>query len=423
MINFQYMHRRSWISLACAGSWGALLPRGASAAASSPRIRSLIWLYLKGGISHLESFDPKPDGDADSRGEFSAIDTSIPDVRFCELLPRTAKIADQFVVIRGVFHNLADHTLGRSYFLSGNRPSQVIEYPSIGSVCNKELTAPPGIPHAVGIPENYSGAGYLGLEYNPLATGAYPQIGNPFTLRGLSLEGGKAETYRRRTGLLKKIDTAFDRPHYDNKLIKGLDRFSREAEEMLTNPAVAEAFDIGRESAATTQLFGRSDYDAGCLLAARLVESGVRCVTVFADGWDTHSDHFATMKKQLLPRLDSCLPGLIAVLKAKDLWETTAVAVAGEFGRTPKINANAGRDHWPRCTSMLLAGGMFKPGIVFGSSDKDGAFASGRDITPPDVVATLYSGLGIDYRQENQLTAIQKIPLMQEGSPLDELFA
>lgn len=426
MISFQYMHRRRWISLACAGSLGAIVPRGVSHAAdattATPRIRSLIWVYLKGGISHLESFDPKPDGEAESRGDFAAIDTSIPGVKFCELLPNTAKIANQFVVIRGMYHNLADHSLGRHYFLSGNRPSQVIDFPGIGSVCSKELSAPQGMPRAVNIPEDDVGSGYLGLQYDPLQTGDFPKIGQPFTLRGLSLGDREAAAYRRRTNLLEKIDTTFDRKGYDNKLIRGLDRFSDEAKDMLTNPDVAEAFDIGRESDATMKLFGRSDYDAGCLLATRLVQAGVRCVTMFADGWDTHVDHFSKMRGELLPRLDSCLDGLVAALKAKDLWDTTAVVVAGEFGRTPKINATAGRDHWPRCTSMLLGGGMFKPGLVLGSSDKNGAAATGPTITPPDVLATLYSGLGIDFRQENSLTAIQKIPLMQEGEPLDAIF-
>ncbi|MFN0195614.1 MAG: DUF1501 domain-containing protein [Planctomycetaceae bacterium] len=431
MIDFRYLHRRTWISLSCAGTLSSLLPAGwgdektpnGEQPASSPRIRSVIWLFLKGGAGHHESFDPKPEGDIDAKGEFSAIDTSIPGVQFGEYLPKFAQLLDQCVLLRGISHNLGDHSLGVKYSLTGNRPSLTIEYPDLGSICNKELSSFEGLPRAIAIPNNLAGPGYLGVEFSPLQVGR-PQIGKPFSLRGLSFSSQeKLKTYQRRAGLLKKLDHSFEQPGYSNRSVNGLKRFTEEAEAMLNNPAVAEAFDISHEPEEINNLFGKEDFDAGCLLAVRLVASGVRSVTVTADGWDTHQAHFTSMKNILLPKLDSSVAGLIAALKAKDLWETTAVVIGGEFGRTPKINANAGRDHHARCSATVLAGGMFKSGLVIGASDKNGDVPTGPEIAPPDILTTIYEGLGIDYRRMYQLSSLRSIPLMTEGKPIMDVFA
>ena len=367
-------------------------------AVTAARGRAAIFVRLGGGPSHLDTFDMKPDAPETHRGEFKEMATNIPGIRICEHLPKLAKCADKFVILRGVSHTLAAHELGSAYLNTGNRPLPSLQYPSYGAVVSKEFPSSPDLPGFVAIPsQGYQSTGYLGLEYGPFETGKTPVPGKPLDVRGLSLaKGVTLEEVERRQNILARYDNAFGDFTKEDKLLAGMDQFNRKAYAMMRSEKTRAAFDVSKESKPIADLFGAEGFSQSCLLATRLVESGVRFVTVNLSGWDTHSDNFTSLKTRLLPALDGGLSGLFLALAAKGLLETTSVFVTGEFGRTPKVNVRAGRDHYPRAMFCLLAGGGIKGGQVIGASDAKGEGPRDRAITPDDVAASFYKTLGID---------------------------
>jgi hypothetical protein len=387
------------------------------------KAKSAVFVYLAGGPSHLDTFDPKPDAPADVRGEFKPADTVAPGVRVCEHLPLLAKCADTFAVLRGVSHTLAGHELGTSYLNTGSRPVPSLVYPGYGAVVSKELPGAADLPHFVAVPGTPQKAGYLGVRYAPLQTNATPQPGVPFSVRGVSLADGlTVADFERRERLLGQLDTGLAGAEADSKLVDGLDRFARQAYDMITSPKAREAFDVSKEPAAAAGAFGAHKFGQGCLLACRLVEAGVRFVTVTSGGWDTHAGNFRAMKEGLLPTLDQGLSALFARLADRGLLGSTAVYVTGEFGRTPKVNARAGRDHWPRAFSALLGGGGVKGGQVVGASDDGGAGPAGDPITPDQVAASFYHALGIDHAKEYHTSTGRPVTIVREGSVIKSLF-
>lgn len=389
--------------------------------------QSAIFIELPGGPSHLDTFDLKPDAPDEFRGSFRPISTNVPGIQISEHLPKLASCADKFAILRGVSHTLAAHNLGQEYVSTGSRPLASLEYPSYGSVVSMQTQSKPDLPSHVAIPRANHGAGFLGIRYSALNTNSAPTAGRPFSVRGVSLSRGvTVEQVQRRQGLLKDLDQRFASLDQSDQLIQGLDKFSDQAHALITSPTARKAFDISQEPESFSKQFGDDPFGQSCLLALRLVESGVRFVTVQLGGWDTHTDNFTKLSTNLLPKLDEGLSGLFNGLEQRGLLASTAVLATGEFGRTPKINqrsAEGGRDHYPRCMCMLMAGGGIQGGQVVGESDATAAGPAHTAITPDDVAATFYHNLGIDHQMEFDTETGRPITLVRDGKIIQKLFS
>ncbi|MEM7230936.1 MAG: DUF1501 domain-containing protein [Planctomycetota bacterium] len=392
---------------------------------SKARAKSAIFIRLAGGPSHMDTFDMKPEAPDTHRGSFGAIDTNVDGLQISEHLPKLAKCADKFSVVRGVTHNLGAHRLGTVYLTTGNRPLPSLRFPTYGAVASKEWKSDPELPPYVAIPNDVDGSstGFIGVAYGPFSTGETPKPGRALRVRGLSLPGGvKIADVDRRQKMLERYDTAFQELDGRDELLNGLDRFSQRAYSMLRSRRARDAFDTTKESRAITSLFAEHSFSQSCLLATRLIEAGVRFVTLNFGGWDTHADNFTKLKDQLLPGLDSGLAGLYAALEQKGLLDSTSVFVTGEFGRTPKINVRGGRDHYPRAMFCLLAGGGMKGGQVVGASDALGTGPDSIGISPDDVAATFYHSLGIDVTKEFLTPSGRPVMIVRHGKPIADLF-
>ena len=400
----------------------ALSSQGAVADAKG---KAAIFVRLGGGPSHMDTFDLKPDAPDTHRGEFKEIATNVPGMRISEHLPKLAKCADKFAILRGVSHTLAAHELGTRYMNTGNRPLPSLNYPHYGAVVSKEIRGTEYLPSFVAVPNlGDTATGYLGVEYGPFETGSSPTPGKALEVRGLALKNGVTlEDVDRRQDLVKRYDTAFGEFGKEDKLLAGMDQFGQKAYAMMRSSKARDAFDTSKESETIANLFGKDAFSQSCLLALRLVESGVRFTSVNLGGWDTHSDNFSALKNRNLPTLDSGLSGLFNALAAKGLLESTAVFVTGEFGRTPKVNARGGRDHYPRAMFCILAGGGMQGGQVVGESDAKGEGPKDKAITPDDVAATFYRALGIDSRKEYNTPTGRPVMIVRNGTPLKELVS
>jgi len=389
--------------------------------------KSAIFINLNGGPSHMDTFDLKPDAPAEYRGTFNPTKTNVPGVEFSEHLPKLAKCADKFAILRGVSHTLGAHRLGTEYVNAGTRPLASLEYPGYGAVMTKEKEAPQDLPPFVAIPRSAQKPGFLGVKYAPLNTGSTPTAGNPYSVRGMSLGNGlTVSEIEKRHNLLNDLDNTFAGHEKDNQLLDGLDRFSQQAHNIITSKRAREAFDVSKESPSFAEPFGTDPFGQSCLLASRLVESGVRFVTISLGGWDTHRDNFTALKDRQLPKLDEGLAALFTGLELKGLLDSTAVFVTGEFGRTPKINtrtAEGGRDHYPRCMFMLMAGGGVQGGQVVGESDDKATGPLNDAITPDDAAATFYHNMGIDHTKEYHTNTGRPITIVRDGKIIRNLFA
>jgi hypothetical protein len=394
--------------------------------AKSPA-KAAIFINLTGGPSHMDTFDLKPDAPSEVRGKFSPIKTNVPGMEISEHLPNLAKCADKFAILRGVSHTLAAHELGTEYVNSGSRPIPSLEYPGYGAVVTKELGGPKDLPPFVAIPNSNQRPGFLGVQYAPLNTTVAPKAGQSFGVRGISLGNGiTIEEIERRNSLLADLDKTFAAVESNSQLLTGLDRFTDQAHAIITSRRARDAFDISKESPAFAKPFGDDPFGVSCLLATRLVESGVRFVTLTMGNWDTHTSNWTRLKNTNLPKLDVGLAGLFNGLAEKGLLDTTTVFVTGEFGRTPKINtrdAEGGRDHYPRCMFMLMAGGGVKGGQVIGESDETASAPKHEGFSPDDVAATFYHTLGIDHTKEYHSNTGRPITIVRDGKIIKSLLA
>lgn len=421
--------RRDFLKVGALGFTGLTLSsylRMVNAGGTKPKgAKSAIFIELPGGPSHMDTFDLKPESPSEYRGEFKPIKTNIDGIEICEHLPKLASCMDKFALLRGVSHSVAAHALGRSYVNTGNRPLPSLEYPGYGAVFTKENPGPDNLPPYVSIPRSTQKPGFLGVKHAPLNTGATPRPGQPFNVRGISLRSGlTVENIERRESLLRDIDQTFNGLEKNSQLIEGLDQFGQQAYSIITSKRARDAFDISKESPTFAKPFGESSFGQSCLLASRLVESGVRFVTVSTGGWDTHRNNWDSLENRLLPSLDTGLSALFNGLAEKGLLESTAVYVTGEFGRTPKINTSrGGRDHYPRCMFMLMAGGQVKGGQVIGKSDEKGTGPIDDGYSPDDVAASFYQNLGIDFSKEYHTNTGRPITIVRNGSVIDKLFS
>lgn len=385
---------------------------------------SVLFVNLAGGPSHLDTLDMKPEAPAETRGPFKSIATKLAGLQVCEHLPQFAQIAGEFTLLRGISHSAGAHPQGQSWISTGNRPTPALIYPSYGSVVTKERPTHPDLPPYVAIPKTEWNAGYMGDAYAPFKTNAVPQPGKPFQVRGISLAKGLTlDSVNRREALLKKVDRRFRETETNSQLVEALDKFGKQAYQMITSERSRAAFDVLKEKPSLRKLFAPDAFGQSLLLGCRLIEFGVRFVTVTNQGWDTHLDNFKGHKRLLGP-LDAGIPAMLRMLKSKGLLERTLVVIMGEFGRTPKINANAGRDHYPRVNWCLMAGGGVRPGRFIGGTNNAGtAPDDGTDISPDDIAATIYHTLGIDPRTEYHTRTGRPAMLVPEGEVIAPLFA
>ena len=380
--------------------------------------KSVIILWMRGGPSQHETWDPKPDAPSEYRGDFKAIPTVVDGIRICEHLPMSAKIMDKFSIIRSLHHSEAGHSAADQICFTGyNLPAgtspDMNYYPSCGSIVSREFgDINPKVPSYVTIPRNLpgTGAGYLGHKYSAFETQSDPATFGPFTIPNFSLTQGMS--FDRITDR-KTLNLGLDRIRRDidnSGQLDSIDKFNQQSFDLLTGDDARKAFDLDAEPISIKERYGMmTEYKAPSadrcgvpawsqriLLARRLVENGVRLVTVDCRWWDTHVKGHETMKDGFLPRWDKAYSALITDLEERGLLKNVMVVAWGEFGRTPRINSNGGRDHWPNVFSAAIAGGNTKGGIIVGSSDSKGAEPYDNPKTPQDVLATIYNHLGID---------------------------
>ncbi len=421
------VQRRDFLKVGALTGLGLSLPDflrlARAGTATKGKAQAAIYIRLGGGPTHMDTFDLKPDAPAEYRGDLKPIKTNVAGMEISELLPNLAKVADKFTVLRGVSHTLAAHELGTKYTLTGNRPLPSLEYPHLGSIVAKELPSPSDLPPFVAVPNANQGPGYLGLQYGAFATNATPKKGEQFNVRGVGMSPSVTlADVARREKLLAAVDTTFKGFEQKADILTGLDEFSEQAYNMITSKRAREAFDTKREKDEIQERFGASDVGQGAMLAVRLIEAGCRFVTVTTGGWDMHQDIYKNLGTRL-PPVDQALSALLLTLEERGLLESTAIVMSGEFGRTPKINARAGRDHWPRAMFMVLAGGGMKTGQVIGSSDAKGEGPANDAIKPDDVAASLMHALGIDPHKEYQTNTGRPIMIARDGHLIPGLFS
>jgi uncharacterized protein (DUF1501 family) len=421
------VRRRDFIKVGAIGGLGLNLAgylRLAEARQVDPtKTRSAVCITLYGGPSHQDTFDLKPDGPSEVRGEFKPIKTNVPGIEICEHMPKLARCADKYTIIRSVSHTLGSHFLGMDYLNTGNRPLPSLDFPSYSAVVSREMSPMKGLPTAVAIPSTYERPGYLGIQYAALETGAAPTLGKPFSVRGISIAKGlTVSELERRHHLLNDLDTAFKGYERSNEVLEGLDKFDHQAYDIISSSKARTAFDTSLEQRSIAEEFGNHPFGQSCLLATRLVEAGVRFVEVTLSGWDTHIQNFKALKTKLMPQLDDGLAALFSGLAQRGLLNSTSVLVKGEFGRTPKINAAVGRDHWPQAMFALMSGGGMKVGQVIGATDKSAARPTTRPISPDDIAASFYKSLGIDHTKEYRTPAGRPVMIVRNGNPVEELF-
>jgi hypothetical protein len=422
--------RRSFLKVGALAIGGLTLPKllRLRAETGSASRKSVILVWQAGGPSHIDMYDLKPNAPAEIRGEFKPISTNVPGIQIGEHLPKQAQIMDKLAILRSAYHTNAGHGMGSQWMLTGYMPTIEVSdniYPSTGSVVARLRGAnEPGLPAYVNLPRllNLGKAAYLGASFNPFAPDADPNS-DSFQVRNLRLPGRvDAARLDRRRELLQDLDKI--RRDVDSKGdIAGLDTFYREGLEMVTSTRAQRAFDIRQEPDRLRERYGRHDLGQCCLLARRLVEAGVTFVTIQAGGgWDTHGDNFKNLKTGLLPKFDQAVAALVSDLYDRGRQDDVLVMAMGEFGRTPRINPQAGRDHWPGAMSVLYAGGGLKMGQVIGTTNSNAEYPTSKPATPGCVLATMYHSLGIDYRHVFYDQAQRPLPVLSEGEPIQELI-
>ncbi|AMV38968.1 DUF1501 domain-containing protein [Planctomyces sp. SH-PL62] len=388
-----------------------------------------ILIWLAGGASHLDTFDPKPDAPADVRGEFKPIATPIPGVQVSEVLPNLAKILDRVTLIRSMTSPEADHDRASHHLLTGYRPTPAQVYPSYGSVVSKWRESSRGLmPPYVAVPDPPSSSlsGYLSPAHDPFAVGGDPnqegfRVSNLAPPDRLTLD-----RLLRRRAMVKSLDD-FARDVPPTPLTSSRDQFADQAYSLMTSNAAQAAFRLADETPEVRERYGRNPFGQSCLLARRLIEAGVAFVTVNDRGpgplgWDTHAQNFPTIRDTLAPALDQGLAALIVDLAERGLLDDTLVVMMGEFGRTPKINANAGRDHHGRANSILLAGAGTPAGLVLGRTDAKGDSPVESPVTPSDLAHVIYTKLGIDPEHKYQTPDGRPLRLVEAAAPPRELL-
>lgn len=416
--NCEGFSRRDCLQLGLGGLLGGGLvgalqaTAAASGAGDSTPVRrqadSCILIWMDGGPSHYETFDPKPEAPAEIRGEFGTIETKTPGMRFSEILPKLANISDSLAIVRSIRHDQGNHGAGNHYMMTGAPPripvgcgAFVSFHPSLGSVVSHQLGAPHGIPAYFSIPNmsRSGGPNFLGSRFAPFVVPDDPNS-QSFRVRDVTLPTGLGDQrFSQRQLIRQQIDQMLRINHEaagDPTL--AADEFFQQGLQLISSPEAQAAFDIHREPDSIRDNYGRHAFGQRALLARRLVSAGVPFVTLYHGGWDHHSDIFSSFKTKV-PPFEATIAALIEDLKEQGMLERTMVIALGEFGRTPKVNSRGGRDHWSNAMSVMFAGGGTPGGQVIGATDRQGYAATERILSPENFVSTVYRKLGIDPEQ------------------------
>ena len=446
------LSRREWLRVGGLSGLGlpgfglpALWQNQAAASAHKPRAKACIVLCMFGAPAHQDTWDLKPEAPSAVRGEFQPISTNVPGIQVSEHIPRLAQLADRYLQIRSLTHPDNTHTVAMHYMLSGvrhrrpatNPQNAADDFPCFGAVANQMLrhrdSAKAGMPPSVSLnaPANQVSAnnhifpgffaGFLGQEFDPLFV---PQHANRPDFQPLPPIESSQRLFDRRA-LLTQFDQQSAHLH-QLASVQHFGGYHEQAFQLLTSPAVRRAFDVTQEPARLRERYGQTPFGQGCLLARRLVESGVSLVTVNWERddayWDTHADNFNLHKKKLLPNMDQGFSALLLDLEERGLLDETLIVWLGEFGRTPTINKSAGRDHWAACNTVVLAGAGLRGGMIHGTSDRQAAYPARDPVGPEDLAATIYHLLGIDSHQLLRTPEGQPVPL-STGEPIHAVLS
>lgn len=401
------LRRRDFLKVGVLSGLGLSLPglfaarQAMAKPARNTRELNCIVIWTRGGTSHHDTFDPKPDAPVSVKGEFGVIDTAVPGVKFAEIMPRFARELKRYGLLRGWNPKNAGHGIADQYMLSGRPFNPALVYPSIGSIVSHQkgfkTRMPPYVQLGDQVDRTAGGgtAGYLGLEHNPFEIHSDPNVPN-FSVRDITPPAGvDMGRVKKRRGMLNTLDALQRKADAQPAAFESLDQHYQAALNLITAPETKRAFEINHEDPRLRDRYGRHRFGQSCLLARRLIESGVRFVTVSDGGWDTHADNFNSLRKYRIPPLDQAVPELLIDLEERGLLETTLVVWMTDFGRTPKINSAGGRDHWATSGFALMAGGGVPGGSVLGRTDEEGGRPTHDEYFSEDIVATIYTKLGI----------------------------
>lgn len=405
----KFMHRRHFLFGLSALSLPSLLK--AQYGAKNAKAKNVINIFLPGGIAAQEYLDPKPLAPSEYRGPFGAIKTNVSGIEIGEKFQKLAKVADKFSIIRSMTHGEAAHERGVHSMMTGYKPSPALVYPSMGSIVSVELGGRNKLPAYVSVPNTLEngGSGYLSTKYNPFSLGSDPATPS-FKVRDLNSDVDN-ERFGRRRNILEAVDSKFkNEVKSDN--VAAIDTFYSQAYDLIASESAKAAFDITKEDQKTKEMYGLTTAGQRLLISRRLVESGVRFLTVSYGGWDMH-DNIKNGFERQAPEFDQALAALLSDLSDRGLLDETLVVVTSEFGRTPKINNTAGRDHWPRVFSTLVAGGGIKNGQIYGTSDSLGSEVDENPVSPADLSATIFSLLGIDPEKQFMTPDLRPIYISQ----------
>ena len=435
MSPFKAPNRRGFLQVGYCGLLGLGLDeffrmeaRGVDTVGGRPskegKAKSIIHIFLPGGMAHQDSFDPKPLAPVEYRGEVGSIKTKVEGTFLSEYLPKTAQITDKITICRSMTHGEAAHERGTHNMFTGYRPNPSIVFPSFGSILSHEFGPRNNLPPYVCIPSmptNFAGSGYLSSAFAPFSLGSDPA--NPgFTVQDLSLPGGvDTKRFTTRKTMLGAVNDHFTKKEKSDGVM-AMDTFYDRAYSLISSDKAREAFNIKAEPEAIRNQYGRNEAGQRMLMARRLVGAGVRFVSLTYGGWDMHTGIKGGMAGQL-PVFDQAFAALIADLDTRGLLDSTIVMVSSEFGRTPKINATAGRDHWPKVFSVVLAGGGFKRGSVYGSSDPTATEPEDDPLSVEDLSMTVYNQLGIDGDKRLVAPGNRPIDIVRGGVVLKDLLA
>jgi hypothetical protein len=426
--------RRHFVRLGALSVLGLALPdmlrmeaaHAAEGVAKKARAKNVLLIFLGGGLTHHDTFDPKPDAPQEIRGKYGVIPTKISGIRFSDQMPELAKINDLFALCRSQVTGSDHHETAAQWMLTGNYGvMQGGDYPALGAIVAHETRPMNALPPYVAIPRNHSftwelgKAAWLGERYESFKTGN-PSDGG-WKVPNLSLLADvPQERLNRRRSMLKVVDTLAKRIEASDQ-IGSMDAFYQRATQMILSSEARQAFDLTKESAATHEAYGKDFWGQQALLARRLIEAKTRFVMLNQGGWDHHSNIFPACDNAL-PRLDKSVATLLKDMKQRGLLEDTLVAMYGDFGRTSKINKDAGRDHWGNAGVMLFAGAGVRPGQVIGTTDERGEYVLERPIRPPEVAATIYHALGVDYTKVLHTPQGRPVPILPDCEPIHELW-
>ena len=380
--------------------------------------KNIIHIFLPGGISHQESFDPKPLAPSEYRGPFGAIDTVASGIQLGSQFSETAKIADKIAIINSMTHSQAAHERGTESMFTGYKPSPALSYPSFGSIISHELETVNNLPKYVSVPNQaneFAGTGFLSTKYGSFSLGSDPASPD-FQVRDLNIPV-TTDQFDRRRNILETVNTKFD-SETTSDAVDAIGKFYDQAYDLIGSQKAREAFDITMEPQSLVEKYGSGQAGKRFLISRRLVESGVRMVSVTFGSWD-HHDNIKVSYERYAPELDKAYAALIADLDERGLLSETLVLLSTEFGRTPKINNTSGRDHWPRVFSSVMAGGGIQGGVKYGSSDSLASEVDEDPVSPSDLAATMYHAIGIDPKKELMTADLRPIKIIDGGKILD----